>query len=192
LPRYSVPFHQTSGIEWVSALSLSANRRNNVDELLLSNPSFTIDVGPAIFPLPGQIGKCPMAKILIADDDALIGEVVSHILEERGHDVAVVDNGTKALEMIRLERPDIIILDNLMPGLRGIEVFTKLQNRATTAAIPVIMLTAQTGRNHMVEAYDAGVTDYMTKPFEPECLVERISDMVDKVDSNSLLTDQLL
>ncbi|MEH6758446.1 MAG: response regulator [Parasphingorhabdus sp.] len=121
-----------------------------------------------------------MARILIADDDALIGEVVSHILKERGHEVVVADDGAEALEMILLDRPDIIILDNLMPGLKGIEVFTRLQNRTTTATIPVIMLTAQTGRNHMVEAYDAGVTDYMTKPFEPACLADRISDIVDR------------
>ncbi|MEO9468681.1 response regulator transcription factor [Parasphingorhabdus sp.] len=119
-----------------------------------------------------------MAHILIADDDALIGEVVFYALEKNGHSVAVVDNGADVLDTILNSRPDIVILDNLMPGMRGIEVLEQMKISATTTDIPVIMLTSQTGRNHVIEAYRAGVSDYMTKPFEPESLVARIDDLI--------------
>lgn len=145
-----------------------------------------------MFPSRRHKRKYRMARILVADDDALIGEVVFHILEEHGHNVAVADNGAQALEMVGLEKPDIIILDNLMPGLRGVEVLAHLQNQEETATIPVIMLTAQKGRNHVVEAYDAGVTDYMTKPFEPACLVARVSDMIGNLRIASASTGQSL
>ncbi len=133
-----------------------------------------------------------MAQILIADDDALIGEVVSHRLQENGHVVAVVDNGAKVLEMVQRERPDIVILDILMPGLRGIEVLAQLQKEAITASIPVLMLTGQTGRNHMVEAYDAGATDFMTKPFKPESLVERIDSIISSAGDRPMQVGQFL
>lgn len=133
-----------------------------------------------------------MAQILIADDDALIGEVVSHKLQESGHNVAVVDNGAKVLEIVHSERPDLVILDILMPGLRGIEVLVKLQKEIDTASIPVLMLTGQTGRNHMVEAYDAGATDFMTKPFKPECLVDRIDSIISAVGNRPMQVGQFL
>lgn len=115
-----------------------------------------------------------MAQILIADDDALIGEVVFHLLCERGHDVVVVDNGGRVMEQTLRTKPEIIILDNLMPGMTGTEVLAELQKNPSTAAIPVIMLTSQTGRNHVIEAYRAGASDYMTKPFDPEALIGRV------------------
>lgn len=132
-----------------------------------------------------------MAQILIADDDALIGEVVFHILRQSGHSVAVIDNGSEVLNAILRNRPDIVVLDNLMPGLRGIEVLEQLKIYAATADIPVIMLTSQTGRNHVIEAYRAGVSDYMTKPFEPESLVARIDDMIGNCTIAPALTPNL-
>lgn len=119
-----------------------------------------------------------MAQILIADDDALIGEVVFHTLEQNGHQVSVIDNGADVVDAILRTSPDIVILDNLMPGLLGLEILAELKIRDATADIPVIMLTAQTGMNHMIEAYQAGVSDYMTKPFEPGHLITRIAGMV--------------
>ncbi len=119
-----------------------------------------------------------MAQILLADDDALIGEVIFHRLQERGHNVVVVDNGGHVVEQTLETKPEIIILDNLMPGLTGTEVLSELQKNAFTATIPVIMLTAQTGRNHMIEAYRAGASDYMTKPFDPEDLINRVAGVI--------------
>lgn len=124
-----------------------------------------------------------MAEVLIADDDALIGEVVFHTLEQNGHRVSVIDNGADVVDAILRITPDIVILDNLMPGLLGIEVLAELKIHHATANIPIIMLTAQTGMNHMIEAYRAGVSDYMTKPFQPDHLITRIAGMInDKGD----------
>lgn len=133
-----------------------------------------------------------MAQILIADDDALIGEVVLHRLQEKGHKVVVVDDGGLVMEQTLQTNPEIIILDNLMPGLTGTEVLAELQKNAFTANIPVIMLTAQTGRNHMIEAYRAGASDYMTKPFDPQELINRVASVIGYADSQPRLDQPAL
>ncbi|QTD56221.1 response regulator [Parasphingorhabdus cellanae] len=133
-----------------------------------------------------------MAQILIADDDALIGEVIFHRLQDKGHNVVVVDDGGRVVEQTLQTKPEIIILDNLMPGLTGTEILSELQRNAFTATIPVIMLTAQTGRNQMIEAYRAGASDYMTKPFDPEELIDRVAGVIGPSVGNSDLEQPAL
>lgn len=116
-----------------------------------------------------------MAVILYADDDALLGELVYHKLESCGHQVTVVDNGYSVLSAALRIRPEIIILDNLMPGLTGPEVLPNLKRDARTSAIPVLVLTSQTGDHYMTAAYRAGAADYMPKPFSPQELANRIT-----------------
>lgn len=119
-----------------------------------------------------------MATILLADDDALVGDLVFHKLEAYGHRVTVVDNGYGVLSTAIRIRPDVIILDNLMPGLTGPEVLPNLKRDARTAGIPVMVLTSKTGKQDMIEAYRSGAADYMTKPFKPRDLANRISMLV--------------
>ena len=120
-----------------------------------------------------------MAKILFADDDALLGDLVFHKLETCGHQVTVVDNGYGVLSAALRVSPDLVILDNLMPGLTGPEVMHNLKKDARTSEIPVLVLTSQTGKNDMVDAYRSGAADYMEKPFSPYDLANRISTLLD-------------
>lgn len=131
-----------------------------------------------------------MARILIADDDALIAEYVYHKFVQLGHVVTVADSGDEALSMLPSAQPDVIILDNLMPGLRGIEVLGKLRKDRATADIPVIMLTANVGLTPVIEAYSAGVTDYMTKPFEADCLVQRVTGLIPQMEDGQPSTNR--
>lgn len=124
-----------------------------------------------------------MAKVLFADDDALLGDLVHHKLESCGHQVTVVDNGYNVLSAALRDRPDIIILDNLMPGLTGPEVLPNLKRDARTSTIPVLVLTSQTTKHAMTNAYRSGAADYMAKPFAPEDLANRVSTLLDSHQS---------
>ena len=119
-----------------------------------------------------------MARILFADDDALLGDLVYHKLESCGHHVTVVDNGYSVLSAAIRTCPDIIILDNLMPGLTGPEVMQNLKRDVRTSAIPVLVLTGQTGSSAMVDAYRSGAADFMEKPFSPHELANRVSTLL--------------
>tara|TARA_R110000824_G_scaffold161984_3_gene337518 strand:- start:1150 stop:1848 length:699 start_codon:yes stop_codon:yes gene_type:complete len=129
------------------------------------------------------IKEFKLAKILFADDDALLGDVVFHKLESCGHQVTVVDNGYNVLSAALRVRPDIIILDNLMPGLTGPEVMPNLKRDVRTSSVPVLVLTSQTNKHDMTNAYRAGAADYMAKPFSPEDLANRISALLDSPQS---------
>ncbi len=120
-----------------------------------------------------------MAIILFADDDALLGELVYHQLGACGHHVTVVDNGYSVLSAALRVLPDIIVLDNLMPGLTGPEVLPNLKRDARTSTIPVLVLTSQAGRHDMTNAFRSGAADYMAKPFSPHDLANRISTLLE-------------
>lgn len=115
-----------------------------------------------------------MSFILVADDDPLLGDIVRFKLESAGHRVVVVENGQAALETVAAERPDILILDSMMPVMSGQHVLQKLKSDAATASIPVVILTARKGQEDVVAALQNGADDYMTKPFMPEELLLRV------------------
>lgn len=116
-----------------------------------------------------------MAKILVADDDDLLCEVLRFKLENMGHTVLVVTDGATALNFARNEDFDVLTLDSMMPALSGMEVLQLLKADPATAKLPVIMLTARRGEDDVVNGLRAGAADYLTKPFMPEELALRIS-----------------
>lgn len=116
-----------------------------------------------------------MAKILVADDDDLLCEVLRFKLENMGHTVLVVTDGATALNFARNEDFDVLTLDSMMPALSGMEVLQLLKADPATAKLPVIMLTARRGEDDVVNALRAGAADYLTKPFMPEELALRIA-----------------
>jgi DNA-binding response OmpR family regulator len=115
-----------------------------------------------------------MPRILIADDDPLLCELISFKLEAAGHDVQVAFDGQAALDAAWSRPPDVIVLDSMMPILTGPEVLRELKNCPATNALPVIMLTARKGQSDIVEALRTGAADYLTKPFLPDELIARI------------------
>ena len=104
-------------------------------------------------------------KLLVADDDPLLRDLISHTLEADGHEVVTVENGGAVFDAIASGRPDLIMLDGMMPVIDGFEVLRRLKQDAATAAIPVIMLTALKREEDIVTALKEGAVDYLVKPF---------------------------
>ncbi|AXK43704.1 response regulator transcription factor [Erythrobacter aureus] len=119
-----------------------------------------------------------MAKILIADDDVILSEMLKFRFEGVGHDVVVAADGVEALERVDEEIPDLIVLDSMMPGVAGPEVLARLRAESRTAKTPVVMLTARDGEKDIVAALKAGANEYMTKPFIPQELLVRIERLL--------------
>jgi DNA-binding response OmpR family regulator len=117
-------------------------------------------------------------RVLVADDDPLLCEIVRFKLETIGHEVAIVNDGASALEAARLNPPDVIVLDSMMPVMSGPEVLRALKEHPETEQIPVVMLTARKSQGDVVDALRAGAGDYLTKPFMPEELSLRIDSLV--------------
>ncbi|MCP4652260.1 MAG: response regulator [Candidatus Omnitrophica bacterium] len=116
-----------------------------------------------------------MAKILIVDDSADITEIVASRLEANNYDVAIAESGEEALEMVKPENPDLILLDISMPGIDGIETGRRLKADEETKAIPIVMITAKGDQNDIMLAIkEAQAVDYIVKPFRSDQLLEKI------------------
>lgn len=119
-----------------------------------------------------------MARILIAEDDEIVGEMLVECLSAAGHAVGWVKDGDEALAAIRFRTPDLVILDQHMPRLSGIQVLRAIRIRPEVATIPVMMLTAVSGSEDKTIAYYDGASDYLTKPFDCDELVFRAEDLM--------------
>ncbi|HEY8566900.1 MAG TPA: response regulator [Beijerinckiaceae bacterium] len=116
--------------------------------------------------------------ILVADDDGLMRAVVSAKLKARGWRVAAVEDGEGALKAVAAERPALIVLDAMMPGMDGVEVLRTLKADPGSSEIPVIMLTARSLESDIVGALQLGASDYLVKPFIPEELAMRVARLL--------------
>jgi CheY-like chemotaxis protein/phosphoribosyl 1,2-cyclic phosphodiesterase len=114
--------------------------------------------------------------ILVADDDPDVLAVIVETLEPEGYRVLTAGDGTVALDLARKERPDIVVLDWMMPGLDGLSVCRELRrdDDPRVARIPVVVITGRSDAQDTAAGFDAGVTDYLTKPFKPSHLLARL------------------
>ncbi|MFZ2289363.1 MAG: phosphate regulon transcriptional regulator PhoB [Halopseudomonas yangmingensis] len=112
--------------------------------------------------------------ILIVDDEAAIREMIAVALEMAGYDCLEADNGQQAHALIVDRRPDLILLDWMLPGTTGIELARRLKRDENTADIPIIMLTAKGEEDNKIQGLEVGADDYITKPFSPRELVARL------------------
>jgi DNA-binding response OmpR family regulator len=119
-----------------------------------------------------------MSSILLVDDDPLLRTLVEHKLRLRGFQVISAESGEEGLKQASAKRPDLIVLDAMLPELDGFEVLQRLKEDAATQAIPVIMLTARKQETDIVSALSKGARDYLVKPFSPEELVVRIRNLL--------------
>ena len=116
-------------------------------------------------------------KILVVDDERHIVRLVEVNLQRAGYDVVVAYDGVEALEVFAREKPDMVVLDVMMPRMDGFEVLKKLQADPESRNVPVIMLTAKAQDADIFRGWSSGVSSYLTKPFNPRELltfVERI------------------
>lgn len=113
-------------------------------------------------------------KILVVDDDLDIQELIRFNLKREGYTVYVVGSGEEALSAAADIKPEVIILDRMLPGIDGVEVCRRLKGNQNTQSIPVVMLTAKTEDDDVVAGLESGADDYVTKPFSPKVLLARI------------------
>jgi DNA-binding response OmpR family regulator len=120
-----------------------------------------------------------MATVLVAEDDADIRELVAYKLQQAGYQVVSVADGLAALAAARDNAPDVAIIDVSMPGLSGVQVCTALREHPATARIPVILLSARAHADDSETGLRAGAVDYVTKPFSPRELVQRVESLLE-------------
>ena len=119
-----------------------------------------------------------MANILIADDDPILVELVKFRLEGAGHVTSVASDGEDALKQIAADKPDLVVLDSMLPIVPGPEVLRTVKADPETSHIPIVMLTARKGEADVVAAIKSGAADYLTKPFIPQELLVRIEKLL--------------
>ena len=123
-----------------------------------------------------------MAKILVVDDEPNIREVVGLYLRQDGHAVVVAADGEEALRLYRQARPDLVVLDLMLPGLSGLEVCRRIQGERR---VPLIMLTAKGEEEDRIVGLGVGADDYVVKPFSPRELVARVAAVLRRVNEAS-------
>ncbi|MDQ1335009.1 MAG: Response regulator [Thermodesulfobacteriota bacterium] len=129
-------------------------------------------------------------SILVVDDDGVNRDLLSRYLERQGHTVQVAHNGRKALEMIATSAFDLVLLDTTMPEMTGYEVLQHLKNSETWRDLPVIMISGLHEMDSVVRCIELGAEDYLTKPFDPVLLRNRVGDFLEKKRLRNLRVEQ--
>ncbi|MCI6575011.1 MAG: MtrAB system response regulator MtrA [Actinomycetaceae bacterium] len=119
-------------------------------------------------------------KILVVDDDPGISEMVAILLESEGYDAMTVANGLQVLPLFHAERPDLVLLDVMLPGMDGVSVCRQLRSESD---VPIIMMSAKTDSVDVIAGLEAGADDYVTKPFENSVLIARVKARLRRQES---------
>ena len=125
-------------------------------------------------------------QVLLVEDEPAQREVLAYNLQSEGFQVAKADTGDEALLLVEEERPDVIILDWMLPGVSGIEVCRRLKSNAETRSIPVIMLTARSEEADRVRGLETGADDYVVKPYSVAELMARVRTQLRRVRPTSV------
>ena len=125
-------------------------------------------------------------RVLVVEDEADVAEMIRYNLGNEGYDVRLAANGTDALRLVKESKPDVILLDIMVPQLNGWEICRRLKQDRETAAIPVIMVSGRVEEGDKVLGFEMGADDYVTKPFSPRELLARVR----AVTRRGRLTDQ--
>ena len=132
-----------------------------------------------------MVGK----NILIVDDEAPIREMIAVALEMAGYDCQEAENAQQAHAMIVDRKPDLILLDWMLPGTSGIELARRLKRDELTDSIPIIMLTAKGEEDNKIQGLEVGADDYITKPFSPRELVARLKAVLRRTANRRVAPD---
>ena len=123
-----------------------------------------------------------MARVLVVDDDQALSEMLGIVLRAEGYDASFCDDGSKAYSIFKDAKPDLVLLDLMLPGIDGIEVCKKIR---AESVVPIVMLTARGDTLDVVQGLESGADDYIIKPFKPKELIARIKARLRKEDYKS-------
>ena len=123
-----------------------------------------------------------MARVLIVDDDQALSEMLGIVLRAEGYEPSFCDDGAKAFSTFKESKPDLVLLDLMLPGLDGIEVCKQIRDESV---VPIVMLTARGDTLDVVQGLESGADDYIIKPFKPKELIARIKARLRKEDYKS-------
>ena len=124
-------------------------------------------------------------KILVVEDEPDIRKLVHYNLTQERFKVIEAEDGEKALKLVQREKPHLIVLDLMLPGLSGLELCRSLRERPETSQIPILMLTAKAGEADRIVGLEMGADDYLTKPFSPRELVARVKAILRRTEMQS-------
>ncbi len=130
-------------------------------------------------------------RILVVDDEPDIVALVVYHLARAGYKVSSASTGTDALALAKRERPALVVLDLMLPGMSGFDVLARLREDESTAGIAVLMLTARKEEPDRIRGLELGADDYLTKPFSPQELVLRVAAILRRVASSGEVADVL-
>jgi two-component system response regulator MtrA len=120
-----------------------------------------------------------MARVLVVDDDQALSEMLGIVLRAEGYEALFCDDGSKAQGIFKETKPDLVLLDLMLPGIDGIEVCKRIRSES---GVPIVMLTARGDTLDIVKGLESGADDYIVKPFKPKELVARIKARLRKED----------
>jgi two-component system phosphate regulon response regulator PhoB len=123
------------------------------------------------------------ARVLVVEDERDIAALVAYHLTKEGYRVRTAEGGSEALEAVTAERPDLVLLDLMLPGFSGYEVLSEMRRRPELADLPVVVLTARKDEADRVKGLELGADDYVTKPFSPRELVLRVGAVLRRAQS---------
>lgn len=137
--------------------------------------------------------KASPARILVVEDERDIAALVAYHLTKEGYRVRTAEGGAEALEAVAAERPDLLVLDLMLPGFSGYDVLQEIRRSAELADVPVVVLTARRDEADRVKGLELGADDYVTKPFSPRELVLRVGAVLRRTQSPAVMgTSRLL
>jgi len=114
-------------------------------------------------------------KVLVVDDEERVREMLGFRLRLFGYEVLKASNGEEALEVATREKPDLVLLDIMMPGMDGFQVCSRLKRNEETKDIPVVILTAKADAKDVTRAVNSGASDYVVKPYDPMVLQQKVA-----------------
>lgn len=123
-----------------------------------------------------------MARLLVVEDSQDIADLLTHYLERANHNVDRLTSGADVVPHVQHRRPDLIILDLMLPGMDGLLVCQALRQGPSTATIPIIMLTARGEESDRIRGLELGADDYVVKPFSPKEVVARVAALLRRLD----------
>lgn len=131
-------------------------------------------------------------KILIVDDELSIRELVKFNLQKEGYQTIEAADGVSAMQVVKADKPDLIILDLMLPEMDGLEVCRIVKNQYSTSGIPIIMLTARDEEIDKVIGLELGADDYLTKPFSPRELLARVKAVLRRSQKDTTPVGELV